>query len=136
MVIGVDTGGTFTDLVLLDERGGIRIHKVPSTPHDPSLAVEVGLREIGIAPGFTLVHGTTVATNALLERKGAKPALITTQGCRDVLEIARQTREELYSLSPKPRNPLIPRELRFEVSERLDRNGDIVTPLHLKAVDS
>jgi N-methylhydantoinase A/acetone carboxylase, beta subunit len=80
------------------------------------------------------VHGTTVATNALLERRGASTALLTTQGCRDVLEIARQTRSELYSLSPSPRDPLIPRDLRFEVPERLDFQGNVITSLDPQAV--
>jgi N-methylhydantoinase A len=129
MIVGIDTGGTFTDLVYLDDRG-IRIHKVPSTPKDPSLAAENGLIQLGVPRGYALVHGTTVATNALLEGKGAKTALITTRGCRDVLEIARQTRDELYSFSPKRRNPLVPRDLRFEISERLDWKGEVVTDLN------
>src|SRR5438045_2660084 len=113
MLVGVDTGGTFTDLVFLHPDGRIAVHKVPSTPDDPSRAVMEGLQSEWLPPSLTVIHGTTVATNALLERSGAKTALITTQGCRDVLEIARQTRGELYSLSPAPRSPLIPRPLRF-----------------------
>src|ERR1041385_388207 len=113
MVIGVDTGGTFTDFVILDPDGIIRIVKTPSTPSDPSSAILAGLNEIAPSSGFELIHGTTVATNSLLERKGARTALITTAGCRDVLEIARQTRPDLYDLSPIPRNPIIPRNLRF-----------------------
>ena len=135
MLVAVDTGGTFTDLVVVDESGSIRVHKVPSTPHDPSLAIENALRAAELGAGFELVHGTTVATNALLERKGAVTALITTQGCRDVLEIGRQTREELYSLSPASRIPLISQELRFEVPERLDWRGEVVVPLDTRAVE-
>src|SRR5262245_22295534 len=111
-ILGVDTGGTFTDLVSIQSDGALRVLKVRSTPSDPSTAVVDAVRLAKPDGEFALTHGTTVATNALLERKGAKTALITTQGCRDVLEIARQTRSELYSLSPIPRNPLIPRALR------------------------
>ena len=136
MRIGVDTGGTFTDVIALADDGRLHMVKVPSTPDDPSRAIVDGLRRLALAPGFEVVHGTTVATNALLERRGAKTALITTQGCRDVLEIARQNREELYSLSPKPRKPLIPRDLRFEVPERLDWRGEVVTPLDVHALES
>lgn len=136
MRMGVDTGGTFTDIVAIDDDGRLRMVKVPSTPDDPSCAIAEGIRQLTPAPGFEVVHGTTVATNALIERRGAKTALITTQGCRDVLEIARQTRDELYFLSPKPRIPLIPRDLRFEVGERLDWRGEVVTPLDIAALDS
>src|SRR4051812_47764079 len=115
MVIGVDTGGTFTDFVVIDSNGRIRIVKTPSTPTDPSIAVLAGLDEIAPDSGFELIHGTTVATNALLERHGARAALITTSGCRDVLEIARQTRADLYDLSPAARKPIVPQKLRFEV---------------------
>lgn len=135
MIVGVDTGGTFTDFVLQDGAGDLRVCKVPSTPADPSQAILEGLRRLPLSAGFTVVHGTTVATNALLERRGAKTALLTTQGCRDVLEIARQTREELYSLTPRPRDPLIPRDLRYEVPERLDGQGAIVTPLDAGALE-
>jgi len=135
MLIGIDTGGTFTDFVFLTADGRLSVAKAPSTPEDPSRAVFDGLRLHSLSPGFVVVHGTTVATNALLERRGAKTALLTTQGCRDVLEIARQTRAELYSLAPAPRDPLIPRELRFEVPERLDGQGDVVTPLDGEAVE-
>ncbi len=135
MIIGVDTGGTFTDFVFIWPDGRLAIAKVPSTPTDPSEAIVRGLPQELRGSEFSIVHGTTVATNALLERKGAKTALITSQGCRDVLEIARQTREELYSLCPKPRNPLIPRSLRFEVPERLDWQGWPITPLDGNAVE-
>lgn len=136
MRIGVDTGGTFTDVIALGGDGGLRMVKVPSTPDDPSRAIAEGIRRLEAEARFEVVHGTTVATNALLERRGAKTALITTQGCRDVLEIARQNRDELYSLNPKPRNPLIPRHLRFEVPERLDWRGEVVTPLDTAALEA
>ena len=134
-LIGIDTGGTFTDIVYLMPDGQVKIRKVPSTPYDPSLALIDGLREANMESGFSVVHGTTVATNALLERKGSRTALITTQGCRDVLEIARQTRDSLYDLCPAPRNPLIPRELRFEVGERLNWQGNVLTELDVEAVE-
>jgi N-methylhydantoinase A len=135
MIVGVDTGGTFTDFALQDSAGGLRVCKVPSTPDDPSEAILEGLRRLPLTAGFWVAHGTTVATNALLERRGAKTALLTTQGCRDVLEIARQTRAQLYCLTPRPRDPLIPRDLRYEVPERLDRKGAQVVPLDAGALE-
>src|SRR5579862_7241923 len=117
MRIGVDTGGTFTDFAAISEGGDLTVVKVPSTPADPSEAIAAGLQLVSSAAGFALVHGTTVGTNALLQRRGARTALITTEGCRDVLEIGRQTRAELYSFTPRSSAgvPLVPRELRFEV---------------------
>jgi N-methylhydantoinase A len=135
LLVGVDTGGTFTDLAFMSEEGRVFIAKVPSTPSDPSQAILAGLKRAAPRPGFAVVHGTTVATNALLERRGAKTALLTTQGCRDVLEIARQTRAELYSLAPLSSDPLIPRELRYEALERLDRNGEVVIPLDMESLE-
>lgn len=134
MILGIDTGGTFTDAVSIDPTGALIVRKTPSTPGDPSEAILRAVEFVGASPGYQLVHGTTVATNALLERRGARTALLTTQGCRDVLEIARQTRSELYSLSPSPRDPLIPRDLRFEVPERLDFQGNVITSLDPQAV--
>src|SRR5262249_30469158 len=96
--IGVDTGGTFTDFVVADG-ASLRIYKVPSTPDDPSRAILAGLRELGIDGWERFVHGSTVATNAILERKGARAAFLTTDGFRDLLEIGRQTRLDLYSLA-------------------------------------
>ena len=123
---GVDVGGTFTDFVVF-ENGQWRIGKRLSTPDDQSRAIFDGLHEMNYRGA--LVHGSTVATNALLERNGARAALITTAGFADVLEIARQNRPVLYDLSPRKVEPLIARELRFEVSERLDARGAVVTPL-------
>src|SRR2546425_4028500 len=111
-IVGVDTGGTFTDFVFVSGDGRITIHKVPSTPSDPSSAVFEGLVAHSPSPGFRLVHGTTIATNALLERRGAKTAPITTKGCRDVLGIARPTRGKPYDPFPEPPHPLLPKELR------------------------
>ncbi|MFQ5431689.1 MAG: hydantoinase/oxoprolinase family protein [Nitrospinota bacterium] len=135
MLIGVDTGGTFTDLVLF-YKGRIYTYKIPSTPPDFSRGVLSGIRQIRQISGligekFTLVHSSTVATNALLERKGARTALITTRGFRDVLEIGRQTRPDLYNLFVKRPPELIPRRLRFEVSERVDSKGKPITPLDI-----
>ena len=107
--VGIDVGGTFTDFVFIDPDGRIVVRKRASTPADPSLSILEGLRaaqEEGLlADRFTLIHGTTVATNALLERRGARTALITTTGFRDVLEIGRQTREGLYAFTRPERPP-------------------------------
>ena len=124
---GVDVGGTFTDFVTI-ENGKWRIGKRLTTPDDQSRAIAQGLREMNYRGA--LVHGSTVATNALLERNGARAALITTAGFADILEIARQNRPVLYDLSPRKTPPLIPRELRFEVAERLDARGVVVTRLN------
>jgi N-methylhydantoinase A len=126
-VLGIDVGGTFTDFVLL-EPGRLSIFKTPSTPDDPSRAILAGVRETGWYPD-DIVHGSTVATNAVLERRGARTALITAKGFRDVLEIGRQTRPRLYALEPRPGPPLVPASLRFEVDERLDHHGDTLVAL-------
>ncbi len=128
MIIGIDTGGTFTDFIWLGEDGRPRLHKQPATPDDPSRAVLDGLTAAG-APLGDIVHGSTVATNALLERRGARTALLTTAGFRDVLAIGRQNRPDLYALVPQKPPPLVPRELRFEVDERVAATGEVVRPL-------
>jgi len=138
MLVGVDIGGTFTDLVLSDGQR-MTIHKLPSTPHNPAQAMLAGLDAItdsNITGLERVAHGSTVATNAILERKGAKTALLMTQGFRDVLFIGRQNRPELYALQPQLPPPLIPRELCYDIPERLDFDGNVITPLDLKAVDS
>jgi N-methylhydantoinase A len=124
--IGVDVGGTFTDLVAL-ARGRLLTVKVPSTPRDQSEGVLRALAASGIAPADVgeLRHGTTVATNALLERRGARTALVTTEGFRDVLEIGRQNRPSLYDLTRDRPPPLVPRELRFAVRERMGPRGEL-----------
>jgi N-methylhydantoinase A/oxoprolinase/acetone carboxylase beta subunit len=133
--IGVDTGGTFTDLVLLDERG-MRVHKLRSTPHDPSQAILAGIRELaGKQTEFEITHGSTVATNALLERKGARVALLTTAGFEDVLLIGRQTRAELYNFQVQAPRPLIEAGLTFGVRERLAADGSVLEPLSLEEID-
>jgi len=128
-LLAVDTGGTFTDFYWISPKG-IRVHKVPSTPTDPSLAIARGLEELGlIRLPLQLVHGSTVATNALLEKKGAKVLFLTTEGFEDVLEIGRQNREALYDLKVSRPEPLVPRRLRLGVSERLGPGGKVLRPL-------
>ncbi len=134
--VGIDTGGTFTDFVVA--RGShLTSFKEPSTPHNPAEAILSGvariLSEIEGA-SFEIVHGTTVATNALLERKGARTALITTEGFEDVIEIGRQARPDLYNLMVTRRPPLVPRELRFGASERVGPDGSIIVALDEEAL--
>ncbi|MBW1712024.1 MAG: hydantoinase/oxoprolinase family protein [Deltaproteobacteria bacterium] len=139
--LGVDVGGTFTDLVVIDEQTKkINLTKVPSTPKSPDQGVINGLHKVrdifGADPAKIdfLIHGTTVATNALIERKGVKAALIVTQGFRDVLHIARQTRPKLYDFFERRPDPLINRHLRFEVPERVLYTGQVAQPLDEEAV--
>lgn len=131
--VGVDVGGTFTDFVILDPEGRLTVQKRASTPNDPSEGLIAGLRAAretgGIRPGFALAHGTTVATNALLERRGARTALLTTAGFRDVLEIGRQARDHLYTFHPTKPIPLLARDRRYELTERVDWLGEVLTPL-------
>ncbi len=138
MLVGVDIGGTFTDLVISVD-GRLKIHKLLSTPHNPAEAMLMGLEAItpgGLTALSRVSHGSTVATNAILERKGAKTALITTQGFRDLLFIGRQNRPDLYALQPQLPPPLIPRSQCYEVPERLDFTGAVLTPLDMTALDS
>jgi N-methylhydantoinase A len=130
--IGIDTGGTFTDFVVA--RGSrVSVFKVPSTPHNPAEAILTGinrvLEESSQLP-TEIVHGTTVATNALLERKGARTALITTAGFEDVIEIGRQARPEIYNFMVTRPAPLVSRSLRFGVDERMAPDGSIITKLN------
>ncbi len=137
MFVGVDIGGTFTDLVL-SAGGELKIHKLLSTPGDPAQAMLDGLKAVspqGLEALTRIAHGTTVATNAILERKGAKSALITTQGFRDLLFIGRQNRPVVYALAPELPPPLILREHCYEVPERLDYTGAVLKPLDLAALD-
>jgi len=124
--LGIDVGGTFTDLVALGG-GDVITAKVPSTPRDQSVGVMRAVEAAGIEAGAVaaLAHGMTVATNALLERRGAKTALVTTEGFRDVLEIARQNRPSLYDLTQDRPPALVPRGLRFTVRERMGPEGEI-----------
>jgi N-methylhydantoinase A len=137
--IGVDVGGTFTDLVAVDDQGRANLAKVPSTPDDPSIGVLDGLKllaetlstELSILLRETerVVHGTTVATNALLEHKGAKVGLLTTEGHRDVIEMREGLKDDRYNLRVPPPEQLVPRRLRLGVLERLRADGRVETPL-------
>ncbi|MHA1576199.1 MAG: ROK family protein, partial [Candidatus Thorarchaeota archaeon] len=134
-IVGVDVGGTFTDIIMIDSETGHQfVHKVPSTPESQEQAVirgieeilqraEVDANEVGL-----VVHGTTVATNAMLERKGANVCLLTTKGFEDVLEIARQNREDIYDLYARKPEPLVTRDNRIGIAERIDFEGSILQP--------
>ncbi|WP_426959758.1 hydantoinase B/oxoprolinase family protein [Muricoccus radiodurans] len=134
--IGFDIGGTFTDFILADDEAGeIRLHKGLTTPADPSIGALEGLREITAAAGIALsevgeiLHGTTLVTNAIIERRGAALGLITTRGFRDLLEMGTEQRYDIYDLFLQYPEPLVPRRRRLEVAERVDRDGRVVTPL-------
>jgi len=129
LFIGIDTGGTFTDLVIF-QKGKLTVHKVLSTPDDPSRAIVQALESLDVLQcADVIVHGSTVATNAVLEHKGVMTGLITTAGFRDVLEIGRQARPLLYDLQVQKVQPLVPRERRVEVIERLNERGEVLIPL-------
>src|SRR5258708_33084215 len=139
--VGVDSGGTFTDICLFDEQTGrVETWKVPSTPDDPSRGiaqgVEEGMRRVAPEaterPAASIVyfgHGTTVATNALIQHRGARTGLITTDGFRDLLEIGRQKRPDLYDIQADKPKTLVPRDLRLEGPERVRHTGQAATPL-------
>ena len=139
--IGVDIGGTFTDIVLWDGAGdNLILDKILTTPDDPSRAVLEGIGRVLETAGIgakdlaSVIHGTTLVANALIERKGVKTGLITTAGFRDVLEIGREWRYDLFDLDIAMPTPLVPRHLRFEVGERLGADGGVLTPLDEDAV--
>jgi N-methylhydantoinase A len=123
--IAIDTGGTFTDCVWVD-RGRIRMLKVFSTPDDPSRAIAEALEKVGCRESLILLHGTTVGTNTLLQRKGARVALVTTAGFEDVIEIGRQARPKLYDFFFDRIEPLVPADLRFGIDERVSSDGEIL----------
>jgi N-methylhydantoinase A len=129
--VGIDVGGTFTDLVAVDvETGALRSLKVLTTPEAPAHGVLAGLAALAPGPGAAIAHGTTIVTNAVVEGKGARTALVTTRGFRDVLEIGRQNRLDLYRLDVPPRAaPLVPRDRRLEVTERVAGDGRVVAAL-------
>src|SRR6185437_8600448 len=143
--IGIDVGGTFTDLVAIDEAGGTTLAKVPSTPDDPSLGVLDGLTALAgrlgqdraslLSQTDRIVHGTTVATNALLEHKGARLGLLTTEGHRDVIEMREGLKEDRYNLRLPPPEQLAPRHLRLGVRERLRADGRVETPLDMASLN-
>src|SRR5882762_8014552 len=137
--IGIDVGGTFTDLVAVDERGQVTLAKAASTPADPSLGVMDGLTRLALSLDLDIgallrkteriVHGTTVATNALLERKCARVGLLTTEGHRDVIEMREGLKDDRYNLRMAPPVPLVPRARRLDVTERMRFDGSVETPL-------
>ena len=143
--IGIDVGGTFTDLVAVDGSGRTTLAKVPSTPADPSIGVLDGLQLLADTLGLDrsalmtetdrIVHGTTVATNALLERRGAKVGLLTTEGHRDVIEMREGLKDDRYNLRLPPPEQLVPRKLRLGVRERMRADGRIETPLDQASLD-
>lgn len=135
MRIGIDSGGTFTDFVVLDEDGKLESFKLRSNPAAPAQVVLEGLRRIA-AKRAEVVHGSTVATNALLERKGAKTAFVTTRGFEDLIAIGRQNRPELYNLTPGLPIPVVPREMCFGVHERVLFDGTIEHALHEREIDA
>lgn len=141
--IGVDVGGTFTDLCAIESASGrIALNKVSSTPANPAEAIIAGLDALAEKAGFDLGdvraigHGTTVATNALIQRTGAKVAMVTTRNFRDLVEIGRQIRPKMYDLKADFPPPLAPRHLRFEVDERIGADGAVVEPLDMASVDA
>src|SRR5688500_16746199 len=144
--IGIDVGGTFTDLAAVDETGRVVIAKCASTPRDQSeglveglglLAAECGTDLDGLlARTERIVHGTTVATNALLERKGAKVGLLTTEGHRDIIEMREGLKDDRYNVRMPPPVPLVPRALRLGVRERVAFDGRVTTPLAARSLDA
>ena len=139
--LGVDIGGTFTDIVVLAPDGTVYSKKVPSTPDDYSRAIERGVLELLGETGISAVdlrefaHGTTVATNAVIERRGGRVALLTTRGFRDVLELGRFRSPRLYDLGFRKPEPLVERRLRFEIDERTSAGGEVLVPVDLDALD-
>ena len=137
MQIGLDIGGTFTDIVALDRDGRLALTKVPSTPKDLLEGIGAAARSIlaiaGAEPGDVerFIHGTTVATNAILEQKGAVTAILATEGFEDVLEMGRQKRSRMYDLDMDPETPtfVAPRRRRIGIRERLDARGGVLVPL-------
>ena len=142
-VVGVDVGGTFTDFYAYNsETLSYRVYKLASTPAEPDRAILDGFRAlcgeigIGVEAVQRLEHGTTVATNALIQQKGARVALVTTRNFRDLLEIQRQVRPHMYSFQKDFPTPLVPRELRLEVGERVTASGAVLTPLDEGDIDA
>jgi N-methylhydantoinase A len=137
--VAIDTGGTFTDCVWTDTTGRLRMLKIFSTPADPSQAIVEALSKIDHQGESVLLHGTSVGTNALLERKGGRTALVTTAGFEDVIEIGRQSRPKLYDFFFDRVEPLVPKDLRFGIEERTASDGEILSepsPADLKSLVS
>ena len=137
IIVGIDVGGTFTDIAVLVD-GRLEVHKLPSTPEDPAEGILQGVAEaVPTDSGMVdYVHGSTVATNALLEGKGGRTALVTTMGFEDVLEIGRQARADLYDFNVDRAPALAPWELRFGLPERIDHTGAIVEDLSQQAIET
>jgi len=136
-ILGVDTGGTFTDFVLY-HKGRIKIHKVLSTPQAPEQAILKGMDDLGLMQlldRLKIIHGSTVATNAVLEGKGVKTAYVTNRGFKDVLTIGRQARSALYDLTPRPKVPPVPQALCFEVDVRRDHRGHSLKSLNTEELE-
>src|ERR1700747_1054739 len=143
--IGIDVGGTFTDLVVVDDFGRTTLAKVPSPPADPGIGVLDGLQTLADTLGLgqsvlldetdRIVHGTTVATNALLERRGAKVGLLTTEGHRDVIEMREGLKDDRYNLRLPAPEQLLPRKWRLGVRERMRADGRVETPLDQASLD-
>ncbi len=139
--VGLDIGGTFTDLVLLNETTGeLRLHKILTTPEDPAQAALAGLLElcgaadVPLGEVAALIHGTTLVTNAIIERRGARTALLTTRGFRDIVEMGKEQRYDIYDLFLRFPEPLVPRRYRLEIDERIAADGDVLEPLDREAV--
>jgi N-methylhydantoinase A len=134
-IVGVDTGGTFTDFALIDE-GRLSLHKEPSTPDQPEQAIILGFHALGLdVSSFQVVHGSTVATNAVLEGKTAKTLFITNRGFGDLMAIGRQARDELYNLTPKYCKPLIDKALVLETGGRISALGEVLDPLTVRDLE-
>src|SRR5580698_619015 len=133
--VAIDTGGTFTDCVWIDH-GRLRMLKVFSTPVDPSQAIVEAIRKIDHRGELVILHGTTVGTNTLLERKGARTALVTTAGFEDAIEVGRQARPKLYDFFFDRVEPLVARDLRFGLEERTVSDGEILTAPSMEELQS
>ncbi len=134
MRIGIDSGGTFTDFAVLHDTGRLECFKLRSNPADPASVILAGIARAAATPGAEIIHGSTVGTNALLERRGARTAFVTTEGFEDILHIGRQNRPALYDLTPPPRRFLVPQELCFGVGERTWHDGTIARQPSLAAL--
>ena len=135
--IGIDIGGTFTDFVIYDSTdGNITTFKILTNNSNPAETVIQGLKEITPGYPFVIIHGSTVATNALLEKKGVRTALITTQGFKDILQIGRQNRPNIYDWSLSPPKALVPSEYRFEVNERINSHGKVINPINFDELEN
>jgi len=139
--LGVDIGGTFTDFAVLHTASGrLATHKQLTTPEDPSVAVLAGLdtvlsrESIQISSLSEIIHGTTLVTNATIERKGARVCMLVTAGFADVLALAKETRYDLYDLRLRFATPVVPRSLRLEVEERVRYDGKVMTPINVDSV--